>query len=242
MASTVRLYYLSLLPSHLAPPVVLFSRRRYYWSLLCPARVPPHAVSFLPDGLRVNKVGDTCVSIVDNFCTPEEASKIIAIARGRLKPRGVIINNKAVLSERRTSETALVYSEGKGDSCVLQFLIRGSMLTGLPYTHAEAVYVTRYAHGEKFDSHLDCAPGYFGDRLYSILVYLNDLESGQGGETEFEELGLTVQPRCGRAVTWVNKNPDGFVHTETRHAANPVTGDVEKWVIQLWFRRYKSFR
>ena len=55
----------------------------------------------------------------------------------------------------------------------------------------------------------------------------------------FEKLNIGVRPKCGRAVIWTNTNPDGSHHEETMHEALPVKGDADKWVIQLWFRRYK---
>ena len=58
----------------------------------------------------------------------------------------------------------------------------------------------------------------------------------------FEDLGVSLRPRLGRAVLWTNRNPDNSVHWETRHRALPVTGPAEKWVVQLWFRRYRMFR
>ena len=54
----------------------------------------------------------------------------------------------------------------------------------------------------------------------------------------FERLNLAVTPKLGRAVCWTNTNPDGSGHPETRHEAVPLQPGAEKWVIQLWFRRY----
>ena len=72
-----------------------------------------------------------------------------------------------------------------------------------------------------------------------MLVYLNDLDEDQGGATYFRDLNLAVRPKAGRAVIWTNMNPDGSKHMETVHAALPPRGEnVEKWVIQLWFRPY----
>ena len=145
------------------------------------------------------------------------------------------------LSQRRTSETATVFSEEKPNPIVTPLLYRGAMLMGIPYNHIEAVYVSRYQTGQQFETHTDFCAGFQGDRLYTILIYLNDLSPEQGGETIFHDLNVSIQPKRGRAITWTNQNPDGSVHPETRHSARPVLGDGEKWVIQLWFRRYKMF-
>ena len=76
-----------------------------------------------------------------------------------------------------------------------------------------------------------------------MLIYLNDLDEGQGGATYFRDLNVAVKPKQGRAVCWTNTNPDGSVHRETLHAALPPEGeDAEKWVIQLWFRPYRMHK
>ncbi len=234
-------YYVELAQRHRVSPSTAYKRRRYYASWICPQNVPPYSVSFLPNDFCARQVANTGLSIVDNFCTPEEASYLIKCTQDRLKPSTMTVNYQNILTSRRTSETATVFSEDRWDPAVLPLLHRGSMLVGLPYNHVEAVYVTRYQAGQKFDSHTDFYPGYNGDRLYTILIYLNDLSGDQGGETIFEDLRVSVQPKLGRAIIWTNKNPDGSVHDETRHAAAPVSTHAEKWVIQLWFRRYKMF-
>ncbi len=180
------------------------------------------------------------MSVVDNFCTPDEAQQVIELARNKLKRSGVIVNQRPALHEKRTSETAIVFDEMHQEPRVLPLLYRGAMLMGVPFNFIDPVNVTRYQDGERFDSHFDWGVGFLADRAYTVLIYLNDLEEGQGGETVFEGLNFAVRPRCGRAIAWTNKNPDGTVHRETEHSGRPVHG-AEKWVIQLWFRRYKRF-
>ena len=92
---------------------------------------------------------------------------------------------------------------------------------------------------DSYKAHQDFYPGFDGDRLYTVLIYLNDLTEEQGGGTVFENLNIGVRPKLGRAVIWTNKNPDGSHHEETTHEALPVTEGAEKWVVQLWFRNYE---
>jgi Rps23 Pro-64 3,4-dihydroxylase Tpa1-like proline 4-hydroxylase len=122
---------------------------------------------------------------------------------------------------------------------LLPLLYRGAMLLGIPYTHVETVFVTRYLSGEYYKKHEDFFPGFQGDRLYTVLIYLNDLNPEQGGGTTFEKLRLAATPKCGRAISWTNRNPDQSTHPETTHEALPVAEGAEKWAIQLWFRRYE---
>ncbi|MDP7042284.1 MAG: 2OG-Fe(II) oxygenase, partial [Gammaproteobacteria bacterium] len=136
------------------------------------------------------------------------------------------------------SDTARLFSADYRHETLYPLMQRASMLVGLPYTHLEDVYVTRYKEGGLYNEHLDFGEGFSTDRLYTVLLYLNTLPESQGGSTVFPHLNAAVQPRVGRAVTWTNKNPDGSGHFEASHAAFPVRDGGEKWVIQFWFRRY----
>ena len=149
------------------------------------------------------------------------------------------MNNRQIKDAYRTSQTAIVYDPYNKDPAVLPLLYRAGMLLGLPYENVETVFVTRYREGEYYKAHEDFYAGFDGDRLYTVLIYLNDLTPEQGGGTVFDKLNIGVSPRCGRAVIWCNTNPDGSHHPETRHEAQPVLQGAEKWVIQLWFRNYR---
>lgn len=233
--------FLALARNHRAAPSTYFKQRRYYRSLFWRQAVPLHPVSYLPDGFCVRKIGESGLSVIENFCTAQEAAAVIQAAEPRLA-RSTVVNDQVVkYSERRTSDTAVVFDKDHQDPAVLPLLYRASMLLGLPSNHVERVYVTRYRPGQKFDKHLDHYAGYRGDRLYTLLVYLNDLGGGGGGETVFHSLKLAVQPKAGRAITWTNKNPDGSGHNEVDHSGAPVLGEKDKWIVQLWYRRYKMF-
>jgi hypothetical protein len=223
-------------------------RRRYYWianrrgyllAKLFGPNVPLFPIAFLPDGFRITHGGKTGLSIVDNFCTPAEAGYLIDCARDKLRDSRITINNKRIKDDYRTSQTALVLDNKFKDPRILPLIYRASMLLGVPYSNVESVYVTRYREGEYYKAHQDFYAGFDGDRLYTVLIYLNDLEPDQGGTTVFSKLNIGVKPKLGRAVVWTNTNPDGSNHEETSHEAMPVTNGGEKWAIQLWFRKYK---
>ena len=219
----------------------LYDRRYYYWHRMFGTKVPPHSLSYLPDGFRISKVKQTGVAVVDGFCTSEEAQAVIRLARDKLNPSAVRQGGKFVQDPGRNSETALVFGPRCKDPALIPFACRAAFLTGVPYTHLEAVYVTRYQEGGRYDEHVDYGDHFSVDRLYTVLLYLNDLPEEQGGATAFPNLNIKVQPKLGRAVSWTNMNPDGSVHAETSHAALPVTNNGEKWTIQFWFHPYKMF-
>jgi len=125
---------------------------------------------------------------------------------------------------------------------------RMARAAGLPLVHAEPLIVLRYEPGQEYRPHRDyLGPEaiardrpHAGNRLRSLCVYLNDVEAG--GATEFQRVGLRVEPRAGDAVLFDNLLPDGSPDTESLHAGLPVERGV-KWLATLWFREraYRYF-
>jgi prolyl 4-hydroxylase len=219
----------------------LYAKRHYYLHKISPSKVPVHNLAYLPDGFAITKAGQTGVSIMDNFCTPEEAEAIIEFSRDKIHPAGVLQGDQFVEHPKRRCDTGAVFGPGRVSQEILPVALRAAAVTGLPYTHIEGVYVTRYPEGGMYDEHIDFGDHYKVDRLYTILLYLNTVPPEQGGSTVFPRLNIKVQPRVGRAVCWTNKNPDGSHHNETSHAALPVEAGGEKWAIQFWFHPHKMF-
>eukprot|EP00439_Symbiodinium_sp_Y106_P059757 s3967_g8.t1 len=91
---------------------------------------------------------------------------------------------------------------------------------------------------EYVEPHVDWRPAnfnglhIFGQRVATILVYLNTLPEGAGGETEFLALNAKVRPVQGSAAIWTNVNSQGVPSMETRHLANPV--------LQAWAAKIRS--
>ena len=81
------------------------------------------------------------------------------------------------------------------------------------------------------------------DRIYTLLVYLNDVDAGAGGETVFKYADgawKKVLPRKGRALLWPNTldtDPAARDHA-TMHAAAPLRHGV-KHAANLWLRQRK---
>jgi prolyl 4-hydroxylase len=216
-------------------------RRNYYLAKALPGKVPATPLHYLPDGFAVHSIAETGLKVVDNFCTQDEADYLINTARDQLNKSRVIVDGKPVDDQGRTSSHSVAFHRHHQDSRILPIIARGAMLAGVPWDHAEQIYVSRYGDGEFYHGHYDFADSFLTDhRLCTMLIYLNDLNENEGGATYFKDLNIAVQPKMGRAIVWTNMNPDGSKHLETLHAALPPRGaDTEKWVIQLWFRPYR---
>eukprot|EP01129_Flabellula_baltica_P011925 TRINITY_DN5308_c0_g1_i2.p1 TRINITY_DN5308_c0_g1~~TRINITY_DN5308_c0_g1_i2.p1 ORF type:complete len:270 (+),score=56.72 TRINITY_DN5308_c0_g1_i2:668-1477(+) len=72
-----------------------------------------------------------------------------------------------------------------------------------------------------------------GQRTWTFMIYLNDVE--EGGETEFTEIGEVFTPQKGRAVIWNSLLPDGTPNYHSMHKGSPVIKG-EKAIITKWFR------
>ena len=114
-------------------------------------------------------------------------------------------------------------------------------LAGLPAVNAEGLQVLHYHVGEYFAPHYDFwDPGFeghasmlkgFGQRVTTVLVYLND--DFDGGETEFLRLGLRHRGKKGDALMFRNVDAGGQVDYRTLHAGRPPTRG-EKWLLSVW--------
>src|SRR5690606_41544266 len=72
-----------------------------------------------------------------------------------------------------------------------------------------------------------------GQRVASLVVYLNDVEAG--GETTFPLCGLAVAPRKGSAVYFAYTDAQSRTDPLSFHAGAPVQRG-EKWIVTRWMR------
>ena len=154
------------------------------------------------------------------------------------------------VTQVRTSETSwcnVPYCEN--DETVKRIKLRVSNATGVPLTNSEHIQVLRYGPGDFYRSHHDqnARPrSPWGPRLFTFFLYLSDVE--EGGATRFSKLGLTVQPKRGRALVWPSVHNDdpgctrrggmyGNADERTTHEAMPVTAGV-KFAANMWLHQY----
>jgi prolyl 4-hydroxylase len=121
----------------------------------------------------------------------------------------------------------------------------------------EEPQIVRYEVGQEFTFHYDTIPGDIrnnangGQRIATIIVYLNDVENGCGGGTIFRDLymdqsqqqQLTITPKKGTAVLFYPAYCNtGKYDIRTLHGGEVVTNGGEKRIIQLWIheREYKA--
>jgi len=145
---------------------------------------------------------------------------------------------------QRTSESALLRKGALKAECAEAVELlhqRAASLVGLPTSHAEPPQLVRYRIGQQYLPHMDwgsvndASLWIAGQRVATVLVYLNDLPPGvQGGSTRFTRVGscldgLRVEPSGGMAVAWPNVSFDGAPLFETEHEAEMLKADPATW-------------
>ncbi|CAJ1941393.1 unnamed protein product [Cylindrotheca closterium] len=130
-------------------------------------------------------------------------------------------------------------------------LAKVNQYLNIPLELMEEPQIVRYQKGEEFSWHYDAVPENAlengGQRLATLLVYLTDIASEDGGGTMFRDLKydsepLSMQPKVGSALLFFPAKSDGTPDARTLHRSEVMTGDEEKWIIQMWIheREYKA--
>lgn len=155
---------------------------------------------------------DPKISIIPEFLSKLECCHLISLAEATgfspsLVGRGVYSEDTGMLppqddfentrSSNRTSLSVLLAPAH--DDVVSLIEAKLSALVSLSVHQLEPLVVVKYEPDAYFKPHHD---GAF--RPYTVFIYLNDIETGFGGETRFPNLNLRIKPRAGTAVIWRN--------------------------------------
>lgn len=173
------------------------------------------------------------VLAIDNFFTLEECASIKDTVDGAYQVNSGTF--PGALSTRTSTSWFCNYSE------VPTLLAKANHLLNIPLQTMEEPQIVRYRKGQQFSWHYDEIPApqltNGGQRLATILVYLNDIHSGGG--TVFRDLEsqgspLTMQPKRGSALLFFPASLDGRPDDRTLHKGEIMDGDDEKWIVQMW--------
>ncbi|MBB6249316.1 2OG-Fe(II) oxygenase [Rhodanobacter sp. A1T4] len=201
----------------------------------------PEAPSVSVDGHRVDislSVNKPALRVLDGILSENECAELIELARPRLKRAMTVdTDGKNQVDHRRTSEG--MFFTLNELPLIGKIERRLATLLDMPVSHGEGLQILHYLPGQEYEPHFDWfdpqLPGFGtitavgGQRIASIVIYLNTPEGGGG--TAFPEIGLTVTARRGSAVYFAYDSGD----QSSLHAGLPVTRG-EKWIATKWLR------
>ena len=199
------------------------------------------------------------VLTVENFFTEEECEQVKSV----VSPQTTLgttqqssSDQKAPLRVQSATFSALAQSKRTSTSWFCYYsqvptlLAKAHHVLGIPtLEQMEEPQIVRYKTGQEFSWHYDEVPAIQlkngGQRLATLLVYLNDVT--EGGGTVFRDLQdgttgemLAMKPKKGSALLFFPAYKDGRADERTLHKGE-VAGD-EKWIVQMWIheRDYRA--
>jgi prolyl 4-hydroxylase len=181
--------------------------------------------------------------LLDGFLSTNECEQLISLARPRLDHSTVVdpVTGRNVVAGHRSSQ-GMFFRLGE-TPLIARLEARIAELTGLPAENGEGLQLLHYEAGAESTPHVDYliagnpanreSIARSGQRVGTLLMYLNDVESG--GETVFPQIGWSVVPQRGQALYFEYGNRHGLSDPSSLHASTPLrTG--EKWVATKWIR------
>ena len=181
------------------------------------------------------------VNLIDNFLTSNECDELVKMAKNRFVTSTVYSTNTGAVDTSARSSSCAYFKSGENDIIKsIENKIASSLNISL--NQIEPLQIVKYEKGQQYKYHYD----YFGNetdqkqnqRVYTVLVYLNDLEEEDGGSTHFPLYKIRTYPYKGRAVGWNNLNQEGKENTLTLHAGEPILSDKVKYVLTIWTRKF----
>ncbi|EEF23697.1 prolyl 4-hydroxylase alpha subunit, putative [Ricinus communis] len=182
------------------------------------------------------------IALFDDVLSDAECDALIAASRSRLQRSKVVANRGSgeFVDDTRTSYGAY-FNKGE-NSLVATIQRRIAELTRWPLTHAEPLQILNYGLGGEYLPHFDYfepqQPGLpsplesGGQRIATVVMYLNDVEAGGG--TIFPHLNLETRPRKGGAIYFSYQLAVARSIRSRCMAARRIAR--RKWIATQWFR------
>jgi len=180
------------------------------------------------------------IFLINNFLDISECNHLCQMIKKNNQRSTVSGNSKdgKVFNEARTSKSAFL---SNNDLIVSKINERISEVVQVPLSHGEPLQGQLYNTGEFYGDHMDYFDDYAlehhclssGQRTWTSMIYLNDVE--EGGHTEFSSIGKSFAPQKGTALFWRNSHGRGSENPNTLHSGRPVVNG-EKMIVTKWFR------
>lgn len=181
------------------------------------------------------------IVLFGNVLSRAECESLIALARPRVR-RSTVVDLETGGSQMHSARTSSSTEFERGATPLIERIERRlAALVDWPYEHGEGMQVLRYEPGQEYEPHFDwfdpASPGAGpllergGQRVATIIMYLNDPECGGG--TSFPDAHLEIAAVRGNALFFSYDRPHAA--TRTLHGGMPLVRG-EKWVATKWLR------
>ncbi|NML40362.1 alpha/beta fold hydrolase [Chitinophaga sp. G-6-1-13] len=180
---------------------------------------------------RQEAYADT-VFAVEDFMSEEECNYMIDYCeRHDLFNRSTIgaADGTYAVTAYRTSYSAFI-TTSKQDPVFNAIIERAANLMEVDAARIENLQCVRYGEGQEYKPHFDSS-GKGMKRKATLLVYLND--NFEGGGTVFPEIGLSVYPKKGMALSFTNLDEQNNDLIYSLHGGAPVTAGT-KFACNIW--------
>ncbi len=174
------------------------------------------------------------IHYIPNFLSPAECDHIARAGADLLEPALVVdpISGRNIPHPIRTSDVAAI-GPVREDLAIRSINLRIAQETNTSVNQGESLTLLRYQSGQQFRLHLDAIPAARNQRIYTVVLYLN--QGFSGGETQFPDYNLKITPHRGGALIFRNVLEDGRPDPMARHAGLPVVQGT-KWIATRWIR------
>eukprot|EP00565_Helicotheca_tamesis_P000897 CAMPEP_0185737346 /NCGR_PEP_ID=MMETSP1171-20130828/30172_1 /TAXON_ID=374046 /ORGANISM="Helicotheca tamensis, Strain CCMP826" /LENGTH=347 /DNA_ID=CAMNT_0028408247 /DNA_START=287 /DNA_END=1330 /DNA_ORIENTATION=- len=168
---------------------------------------------------------------------------LIALALSAILAVAITEATKRISDQSSRTSDAIAFNDEEDVEFIRPLVERvcsQSISNGHCWEAFEAPVVTRYEPGAVFARHNDASPtkgsewaDLGGQRAVTVILYLNTCT--QGGGTNFDKLGITVQPKEGSALVFFPSDATTCVADDrTTHESLPAV--EEKWIVQMFGR------
>jgi len=170
--------------------------------------------------------------VVRNVLTNEECERITNLATKKLQT-STVSKDRDIDKTIRKSETAWL---ARSDDPTVDKLVRKCVsMTDRPLGNCEDLQVLKYKPGGFYKPHQDTFKDDDNRRMYTFIIALND--DYEGGRTEFPNLNKEYKLKKGDALFFHTLNNYECITKKALHGGKPVESG-EKWVCNLWIRKY----
>ena len=170
--------------------------------------------------------------VLKNVLSEDECKHIQDTASKKLQT-STVSKNRDIDESIRKSETA--WLKASEDPVVDKLIRKCVSMTDRPLCSCEDLQVLKYKPGGFYKPHQDAFPEDKNRRMYTFIFALND--EYEGGETEFPNIKKSYRLEKGDALFFNTLNNYECITKKALHGGTPVKSG-EKWVCNLWVRKY----